>query len=66
MNKQVKSNGMNFFGVLTIVFVVLKLVGVIDWSWWYVLLPLWGPAAMAIIVLVMVLLLAVIKSLTRK
>ena len=25
--------------VLTIVFVVLKLTGVIDWSWWLVLLP---------------------------
>ena len=27
--------------VLQIVFIVLKLVGVIDWSWWVVLIPLW-------------------------
>lgn len=28
-------------GVLAIVFVVLKLCGLIDWSWWWVLSPLW-------------------------
>ena len=31
-----------FFGLLTIVFVTLKLIGVIDWSWVWVLSPLWG------------------------
>lgn len=31
---------MSLLGVLTIVFVVLKLVGVIAWSWWFVLSPL--------------------------
>jgi len=35
---------MSLFGVLGVVFVVLKLVEVIDWSWWLVLLPLYGPA----------------------
>lgn len=30
---------MGFCEVLTIVFVVCKLIGVIDWSWWLVLLP---------------------------
>lgn len=25
--------------VLTVIFVVLKLIGQIDWSWWLVLLP---------------------------
>lgn len=28
-------------GLLTILFVALKLCGVIDWSWWWVLSPLW-------------------------
>lgn len=37
-------------GVLTIVFVVLKLTGVIHWSWWLVLLPLWGPFALLLVV----------------
>ena len=31
-----------FFGLLTIVFVTLKLIGVIDWSWVWILAPLWG------------------------
>ena len=30
---------MGFCEILTIVFVVLKLIGTIDWSWWLVLLP---------------------------
>lgn len=32
---------MGVLGVLLIVFIVLKLVGVIMWSWWLVLMPLW-------------------------
>jgi hypothetical protein len=31
-----------FFGLLTIVFVTLKLIGVIDWAWVWVLAPFWG------------------------
>ena len=27
--------------ILTIVFVILKLTKVIDWSWWWVLSPIW-------------------------
>jgi membrane protein YdbS with pleckstrin-like domain len=37
--------------ILTIVFVVLKLTHVIDWSWWWVLAPLWISAALVIVVL---------------
>lgn len=38
-NVSSSSSGIGLTSVLTIVFVVLKLVGVIDWSWWLVLLP---------------------------
>lgn len=48
------SSGVGFFGVLTIVFVVLKLVGVIDWSWIWVLSPLWGSVLVSLIVLIVV------------
>lgn len=34
---------MSFFRALTLIFIVLKLVDVIAWSWWLVLLPMWGP-----------------------
>lgn len=35
--------GMSFFEVLTVIFVVLKLVGVISWPWLWVLAPIWIP-----------------------
>lgn len=34
--------------VLGIVFVTLKLTHYIDWSWWWVTAPFWGPMAIAI------------------
>lgn len=43
------SGGIGFTGVLAIVFIVLKLVGVIAWSWWWVLSPLWFGLALAIV-----------------
>lgn len=36
-----KSGGIGFVGLLTILFIGLKLGGVIDWSWFWVLSPLW-------------------------
>ncbi len=38
----------NALSLLTIVFVTLKLCGVIGWSWWAVLSPVWGTLAFAI------------------
>lgn len=35
-------------GLLGVAFVVLKLCHVIDWSWWWVLAPFWGPLALAL------------------
>lgn len=33
---------MIFYKLLFIVFLVLKLTGQINWSWWWVTAPLWG------------------------
>ncbi len=41
------SGGVSGLGLLGILFVGLKLCGVIDWSWWWVTLPFWGPVAIA-------------------
>jgi ABC-type polysaccharide/polyol phosphate export permease len=38
-----QSGGIGFFGLLTILFIALKLTGFIDWSWWWVLAPFWIP-----------------------
>ena len=34
-----------FFQILTLIFITLKLTGYISWSWWLVLLPIWGVFA---------------------
>lgn len=44
------SGGISFLGLLTIVFIVLKLTNVITWSWWWVLAPLWLPLCIAALV----------------
>ena len=40
-NNNSTSGGIGFTGLLTIVFIVLKLCHVIEWSWLWVLAPLW-------------------------
>jgi hypothetical protein len=42
------SGGIGFVGMLTIVFIVLKLCNVIAWSWWWVLSPLWITALVVV------------------
>lgn len=45
----VKSGGIGFTGLLAIVFIVLKLIGVVNWSWWWVLSPIWISTALALV-----------------
>ena len=47
------NNGIGFFGLLTILFIGLKLTGVIDWTWWWVLSPLWISGIIGFVVLVL-------------
>lgn len=48
-NSNSSSSGLSFSGVLFIVFLVLKLTHVIDWSWWWVTAPLWIPFCIVIL-----------------
>ena len=41
MENNNSSGGITLGGALLIVFITLKLTGSIDWSWWWVLSPLW-------------------------
>lgn len=52
------SGGIGFVGLLTIVFIVLKLIGKIDWSWGWVLSPIWISIIIFAIILVFVIWLA--------
>lgn len=49
------SGGIGFAGMLTILFIGLKLTNFITWSWWWVLSPLWISAGIVVIILLVVL-----------
>lgn len=44
--------GISFAGLLTIVFIVLKLTHTIDWSWWWVLSPVWIPLVLFVVIVI--------------
>lgn len=54
-NNNKTSGGIGFFGLLTLLFIGLKLCDVIAWSWLWVLAPLWIPTALALLLVVIVL-----------
>lgn len=43
--------GVGFFGLLTLLFIALKLLGVIRWSWWFVLAPSYFPLTIVLNIL---------------
>lgn len=49
-NSSSNSGGIGFTGLLTIVFIILKLTGVIAWSWWWVLSPIWISLILAAVI----------------
>lgn len=51
-NNNNASGGIGFCGLLTIVFIALKLLGYINWSWLWVLSPLWISFAIALIFII--------------
>jgi hypothetical protein len=56
------SGGISFTGALTILFIGLKLGHVINWSWWWVLSPIWISASIFIVILAIVLTVAIIAG----
>lgn len=53
-------NGIGFCGLLTIAFIVLKLIGKITWSWIWVLAPMWIPTALWILAIIIAFIVAFI------
>jgi hypothetical protein len=51
---QVSGGGIGFFGLLGILFIGLKLGGVITWPWLWVLCPLWGPLVLVLTTVFMI------------
>ena len=61
------STGFPFLGILSLIFITLKLCNVISWSWWWVLAPIWGPFVAGIgIVLVFLVLGILARRFSRK
>jgi len=54
------SSGIGFAGLLTVLFIGLKLTGYITWSWWWILSPLWISAVITITLIVIFLIIGFI------
>ena len=55
------SGGVGVCTVVGIVFVILKLTKLIDWSWWWVLAPFWIPVALVLVLFIIVFLIKLIE-----
>lgn len=51
MSENTSSRSLPVASILGIAFVILKLCGVIDWSWWWVTLPFWGWLALWLVII---------------
>lgn len=56
------NGGIGVLGLLGVVFVVLKLVGIIDWSWWWVTAPFWAGFVLLIAFIGIIATIAVAKK----
>lgn len=59
------TSGISFSGVLFIVFLILKLTGVIGWSWWWVTAPLWASVGIAVVVFLVTIITVLIKGIIK-
>jgi phosphoglycerol transferase MdoB-like AlkP superfamily enzyme len=48
------SSGIGMPAILFLIFLVLKLTGYIDWSWWWVTAPMWAGVILFLIVVILV------------
>ena len=58
------SSGIGFFGLLTIVFITLKLLHIINWSWWLVLAPMWIGVSITLFVMLFFMAIVVVAAAT--
>ena len=60
---QASQGGVGVMGLLLVLFVGLKLTGLIDWSWWWVTAPIWGPLVIVLGVVVVILIFTILQTL---
>ena len=66
MSDKNTSSGVGFGGLLAILFIGLKLGGIINWSWWWVLSPIWLPIAVLLFIAALLFLVKVLLELWEK
>ena len=66
MSDKNTSSGVGFGGLLTILFIGLKLGGIINWSWWWVISPIWLPIAVLLFIAALLFLVKVLLELWEK
>jgi hypothetical protein len=59
------SGGIGFTGALTILFIGLKLCNVIQWSWWWVLSPIWISLLILLFILLVIAIIFLISELSK-
>lgn len=64
-NNSSSSGGISFTGALTILFIGLKLAHVINWSWWWVLSPIWISVSLGIAILSIITIVYLIAKVTK-
>ena len=61
-NNNNTSSGVTFASLLFLLFLALKLTHVIDWSWWWITTPIWGPFVIVAVVLIIIAVIAVLLN----
>lgn len=61
-----ESISIGFSGILFIVFLILKLTNVIDWSWWWVTAPLWISIAITIVIFIFIVIFQLIIHMKKR
>lgn len=57
------NSGITWLGLLGVVFITLKLIGAIHWSWWWVTAPLWGGWALVLAIVLLAIVFKLIGAL---
>lgn len=63
--KTTVSTSFPFLSILALIFITLKLIGIITWSWWLVLLPIYGPLALVLVGLAIYLIICVVAEVAK-
>jgi hypothetical protein len=66
MNNSDTTSGFSFLTILGLIFVTLKLMGYITWSWWWVTLPFWGIIAILLVIAIVALILFGLQKLFKR